>query len=352
MTNPYRGLPDYHFWKRSVAGVSIEDLDPVVSTTFTIKKQDKVVTAGSCFAQHVARYLKNSGFNYYVTEPGNPLIAPVAERNGYGVFSARYGNLYTTRQLLQLYLRAHGLFHPVESIWRREDGAYVDPYRPQIQPCGFSSPEELLADREQHFAMVRKAFDEMDVFVFTLGLTESWISRLDGSVFPVAPGVSGGEFDEKKYRFVNFGVSEVVEDLQNFLSLASSKNKSFKTILTVSPVPLMATAEDRHVLVSTTLSKSILRVAADIVEKSGKEIMYFPSYEMITGNYTRGKYYASDLRSITESGVSRVMSVFMNHFSNEKTIRAEEAQKTDNYIDELEEVVRVQCEEEALGKIG
>ena len=61
-------------------------------------------------------------------------------------------------------------------------------------------------------------------------------------------------------------------------------------ILTVSPVPLVATAAGKHVLVATTYSKSVLRVACEEVCQKAADVMYFPSYEIITGNYNRGSY--------------------------------------------------------------
>lgn len=57
-----------------------------------------------------------------------------------------------------------------------------------------------------------------------------------------------------------------------------------------SPVPLVATYETRHVLVSTTLSKSVLRIAADTCSTARDWVDYFPSYEFILGNYNLGTY--------------------------------------------------------------
>jgi hypothetical protein len=179
--HPYRTLPDYNFWKRSIADAK-----------FRVSPTDRVATAGSCFAQHIARYLSNSGFNYFVTEPGHPMLArPILERFGYGVFTARYGNIYTSRQLIQLLQRAYGLFSPVDDVWLRSDGRCIDPYRPQIQPDGFASIREFHADRQQHFNAIRHAIENLDVFVFTLGLTETWLNLSDGAVYPLCPGVAG-----------------------------------------------------------------------------------------------------------------------------------------------------------------
>jgi hypothetical protein len=130
--------------------------------------------------------------------------------------------------------------------------------------------------------------------VFSLGLTECWISCEDGAAYPICPGTGGGEFDARKYKFVNFDVAEVTDDLKQFVSLLRSVNQRARIILTVSPVPLVATAEDKHVLVATTYSKSVLRVAAEAVVRSCDDVTYFPSYEIITGSFSRGAYFAED----------------------------------------------------------
>src|SRR5205823_5578884 len=77
----------------------------------------------------------------------------------------------------------------------------------------------------------------------------------------------------------------------------------------------VATAEPRSVLVATTYSKSVLRVAAEEIANHDPGIAYFPSYEIITGQHTRGRYFASDLRSVTEEGVARVMALFLQHYT-------------------------------------
>ena len=317
--HPYKSLPDHAFWRRSVAAPAMGEVDPVVNFGAKIDRQTKVATAGSCFAQHIARYLKQSGYNYYVTEPGHPVLPEnVRSANNYGLFSARYGNIYTARQLLQLFQRAYGLFRPVDDCWKLKPDVYVDPFRPTAQPGGFISETEMRLDREQHLACVRKMFEALDVFVFTLGLTECWASRADGAVFPVCPGVEGGEFNKARHLFVNETVDDVVGEMSSFLLHLARVNPRAQVILTVSPVPLAATARrDQHVLVATTYSKSVLRVAAEMLVSRFPHVHYFPSYEIITGSFSRGSYYADDLRNVVENGVSHVMGLFMKHATTE-----------------------------------
>ena len=310
--HPYRHLPDAAYWRRAVATQGA-DVDPV--TRFPrLTRDDRIATAGSCFAQHIARHLAASGFSYLVTESAHPIIpAEAARAAGYGLFTARYGNIYTTLQLLQLFDRAYGRFTPAEDLWEHPGGGVVDPFRPTIQPGGFASADEMRADRYQHLARVREAFETLDVLVFTLGLTECWVSREDGAAFPLCPGVAGGSYDAARFNFLNLRVRDVREQLGGFVERLRGVNPRARLILTVSPVPLAATASGIHVLPATTSSKSVLRAAAQEAADDLADVFYFPSYEIITGPQARGRFFADDLREVTEEGVEHVMRVFLRH---------------------------------------
>jgi len=312
--NPYSGLTDAHFWRRAVSRVERHLVDPVVSTRFRIDRKDRVATAGSCFAQHIARWLRNADFNHFVVEAGEGIAEHERIERNYGIFSARFGNIYTTRQLLQLFRRAEGSFVPADDCWVRADGRYADPFRPNIEPRGFASPEELRADRDGHLAAVRGMFADADVFVFTLGLTEGWRSRRDGASFPLAPGVVAGEFDPSEHAFANAGVAETIADLREFIAALRGMNPGIRVLLTVSPVPLVATYEDRHVLAATVYSKSVLRVAAEEIVRSHEGVDYFPAYEIIAGSHAMGSYFEADAREVTATGVAHAMRCFSAHY--------------------------------------
>ncbi|HQT38165.1 MAG TPA: GSCFA domain-containing protein [Acidocella sp.] len=314
--NPYSSLSNENFWRPSISNRPMSNVDPVIKSKFVITPKDKIATAGSCFAQHIARHLKNSGFTYYVSENHHPVVPQaIADRMGYGVFTARYGNIYTARQWRQLLERAYGSFDPVDGVWQHK-GGFVDAFRPRIEIKPFTTEFEVRHMREPHFKAVREAVENADYFIFTLGLTECWVSKLDGAVYPLCPGVAGGTFDENIYEFHNFTVSEVVTDLQAAYAILRANNPNIRIILTVSPVPLVATYEPRSVLTSTICSKSILRAAADEIERAHPQnIAYFPSYEIITGPHAGNFYFEADRREVTEAGVAHVMRLFMRHYT-------------------------------------
>lgn len=312
---PYKGLPDSAYWRRSVAETPAAEIDPVTRASFTLGEGDAIATAGSCFAQHIARFIRNSGGNYFVTEPGHPILAErILREYNYGTFSARFGNIYTVRQLRQLFERTYGMRRPVDDVWRGEGDALIDPFRPFIQPGGFLSVAEYDADRRAHFAAVRRMIEQAKVFVFTLGLTEAWVNTADGSVYAACPGCGAGEHVEGVSRFHNFDVIEVIEDLAWSIDFMRARNPGLKVLLTVSPVPLIATYSDSHVLAATTYSKSVLRVAAEAMVGRFEGVDYFPSHEIITSAFSRGAYYAADLREVEERGVRHAMRTFFHHY--------------------------------------
>ena len=135
MKNPYTGKPAHQFWRQSVSGRGPEQIDPVIRVPFGISRTDQVATAGSCFAQHIASHLRDTGFGYFVPED-HPAF-PFSEDENYGTFSARYGNVYTVRQLWQLFQRAYGLLAltlPPSSIQpERDSGVHVGLCRRVVQ---------------------------------------------------------------------------------------------------------------------------------------------------------------------------------------------------------------------------
>jgi hypothetical protein len=166
--------------------------------------------------------------------------------------------------------------------------------------------------------------------------------------------VEGGTFNPKKYEFYNQSVEEVIEDLTAFRAALLAVNPQAQIILTVSPVPLVATAEDgEHVLSATTYSKSVLRVAAESMKRLFANVHYFPSYEIITGAFSRGAYYADDLRNVVEEGVSHVMRLFLAHAAGDAPAAAAEAHspvEEDEHLGLARQLIQVECDEIALDR--
>ena len=308
--NPYVKQPSRAFWRSAVSDVSPIEMDGLYAPRFQITRDTRISAAGSCFAQHIARQFKARNFRFTDVEPAPPFLdAETAEDFGYGQYSARYGNVYSVRQLLQLFARAEGTMDPADHVWMK-DGRAFDPFRPTIQPGGFSSVAEMEADREYHLDQVQTLLAQTDLFVFTFGLTEAWVNKRDGAVLPSCPGTHAGTFDPDTYVFRNFRFAEVLQDAEAFIALARKHNPDMRFLFTVSPVPLTATATDQHVLAATTYSKSVLRAVCGELAMAHDYVDYFPSYELVASHPMRGIFYRPNMRNVAAEGVSRVMDIF------------------------------------------
>lgn len=239
--------------------------------------------------------------------PGTP--EDLARAFNYGVFSARTANIYSAahlRWLLEMVSGARAA--DAAEIWEA-GGRWRDSLRPVIEPDGFATLGEALRSRRSMLEGLRRAVAGADVFVFTLGLTEGWENR-EGQPYAVCPGTLAGVFDRGLHVFRNYRSAEIRAQLIDVLALLRAINPGIRLLLTVSPVPLTATASPDHVLVATTRSKSVLRaVAAELCEDLA-EVDYFPSYEIITSAPARGAFWEPDLRSVAAPGVDLVMSHF------------------------------------------
>ena len=344
--HPYKTAPDIAFWSRAVAA-GFDAGAACKADEALIRRDDLVASAGSCFASNLVPYLEHAGFRYLRVEAPHPALDGVpAENLGYANFSAAYGNVYSPRQLLQLLRRSHGQFRPTEDRWHVGD-AVIDPFRPGLRYPAQSDLEFDLLTR-QHLAAVHEVFRTATVFIFTLGLTEAWYSSVDGAVFPACPGTVAGRFDAARHHFVNFSVAEIIADLEAFVRELRVLNPRVRLILTVSPVPLVATATNGHVLPASVYSKSVLRVAADEIRRRFEGVTYFPAYEIVSGPQAPDHFYAADRRNVSEAAVQTVMSAFLGACGvavDSVAVQQDRAAKVVSGPTLSEVIVAAECEE-------
>ena len=308
--NPYSSLPEKAFWKTAVAQRHPMSIADLWTPKFRVGPDDLVATMGSCFAQHFGKALAKRGYKWFDAEPAPPGINEVVKKRfNYGVFSARTANIYTARSFFQWVRWALELEEVPPEIWF--DGARVfDPFRPTIEPGGFASEDEMLRSRQVVLSAFRNLIEKSRVFVFTMGLTEAWLNRDGGYVYPMCPGTTAGTFDHSLYEFKNFTYPEIEADMAATIDAMRTVNPELKALLTVSPVPLTATASGDHILVAASYSKSVLRAVAGHLAATLPGVDYFPSYEIITSVPYRSMFFEQNLRSVASVGVDHVMDTF------------------------------------------
>lgn len=345
--NPYENLPETAFWKLSITNKNMFDIDNLWNPKFKIEPNQNIVTFGSCFAQHIGNALKVRGFKWLSTElPPPGLNEKNTKLFNYNVFSARTGNIYTTSLLRQWTEWALNKTTVPDETWKK-DGRFYDPFRPQIEPNGFASKEEMKLSQAQAIKSFHESIIKAQYFVFTLGLTESWLNK-DGYEYPMCPGTVAGDFDSSTHKFKNQQFPGILQNFKDVILMMRNVNPDLRFILTVSPVPLTATKSNNHVLVATMESKSILRAVAGQLAANFGFIDYFPSYEIINSPAFKGVFFEPNQRNVNRHGVDFVMDNFfkclVNKFGESNKINSALLIKS---ID-MDQV----CEEELLAAFG
>lgn len=309
--HPYQQLPARAFWRAAVAEPSIEAIGDVWQPKFTIDQDAPLITAGSCFAARIGRALLDHGMNWYDAELPPPGLTEQERRaRHYREFSFRTGNIYTASALKQWIFWTFARSEASAEFWV-EDDRFYDPCRPAVEPDGYDSIDEMLEARTRTFSAIRDAVTNASCFIITLGLTEAWIHRTRRTVYPVCPGTVRGLFDPAEHEFHNYSFGEVHRDLSDTIELLHEINPELRILLTVSPVPLTATASGQHALVANAYTKSTLRAVAGQLVREHETVDYFPSYELITGQPFRSSFYKANLREVSEEGVDFVIRHLM-----------------------------------------
>jgi hypothetical protein len=348
MANPYEALPPTSFWKTGVAEAVPKGIEGLWQPKFPITRGDRIITLGSCFAQHISQSLKEHGFNWLDAEPAPAGLSVEAQAaQGYGVFSFRTGNIYTVALLKQWMLWATGKAEQSKEVFC-DDGRYYDPFRPSVTADGFATSEQMWADRQRTLEAILQAIKEANIFIFTMGLTEAWRNK-NGSVYPMCPGTLRGSFLPGEHYFHNYTYPEIESDLAQTMDELRSINPSLRFLLTVSPVPLTATASKEHVLAATTYSKSVLRAVAGRLAQVRDDTDYFPSYELITAPAFGGRFFEKNLRSVKAEGVAFVMEHFFKGIQahlgvNSRLEKPMDGNSPENELGETEKVKDI-CDE-------
>lgn len=284
---------------------------PFVKEEKIMDKRTPIGSAGSCFAMEIAKVLQEEDFNYVVTELGeNPHEEAIIDGYTLGskkaLYSANFGILFNTPSLRQLAEKAFGEREFNKYLVQAEHGLFMDPYRENVY---FKSKENFLRDYPKHVEAIRQTLLQSEVFIFTAGLNECWQLN-DGTVISRNPRNSF--YHLMQHRVLT--VEENIHNIKTFFNIVKRHNPNFKLVLTLSPVPLLATGrgKDHHIIESNTHSKAVLRVALEEVVASHPDIYYLPSYELVTECVPNA--WKEDHRHVTEETVSKVITMFKQKF--------------------------------------
>ena len=272
--HPVHRFERWQVWPGSFDNPPVDGNFPVPSATgLKISQTTPIASLGSCFAREIKRRLLQRNYNYLTEETHHPAAIHA---------SAAWERVYNTFCMRQIFEYTFETWLPALRWWIAPESRKVqDPYRRIIL---YDSLEEAETDFEQHRQHSKNALQGAEVLILTLGLTEIWQDREDGSVIslPSGPYVNeGGDMDRYKFRVSRY--SENLANLERIQAIMAQHNPGCNLLVTISPVNLWATfRKDLDVISASCNSKSTLRAAADEFVARHDTVYYFPAFEMAT----------------------------------------------------------------------
>lgn len=248
-----------------------------------MSKSHSILTLGSCFAVRIKKYLLQKGYN--VDKFNVPRV-----RDSYVInFGSGMVNTFAIRQQFE---------------WAYEDRKFEE-------SLWHNSEVEVVKYLDSIKDITKKIFNESDIFIITLGLSEVWYNKTTKEVFWRA--IPEDYFDHNIHGFRVSTVEENVENLNKVIEIIKKYRPQAKIIFTISPVTLFATFRDVSCITADCVSKSTLRVAVDsIMIKKPTNIFYWPSYELVKNFYEDP--YQDDNRHIKDEVADKIMNLFGQYY--------------------------------------
>jgi tetratricopeptide (TPR) repeat protein len=244
-----------------------------------LNRNTRFFTMGSCFARNLAKSLIDSGYASHHMEISEYINTTFANR--------------------------------VFVDWLSDadiDGAIRDRIVEMLPP-GWSKENTL------------QIIKNSDVFILTLGVAPAFFDRATGDFVLPRPSALNSRVLAEKYLFRTTSVKENVENVLYLIEFIRNISPHMKIVVTVSPVPLLASFEYESAVQADCLSKSTMRlVAHEVVNSSNiSNILYWPSFEIFRwAGSNASNYYAADDGAawhVSEEKVAGTIRAFVEMFS-------------------------------------
>jgi GSCFA family len=244
-----------------------------------VSKSTRFFTMGSCFARNLSKSLSSRGYRSNHMEISEVINTTFANK----VF--------------------------VEWLGDRSIDHAIGERIAELLPSGWS--------KENTLQVIRNS----DVFILTLGVAPAFFDRSTGEfVLPRRTALNSRVLAEK-YVYRTTSVKENVDNVLHVIKFIRSVSPTIKIVITVSPVPLLASFEYESAVQADCLSKSTMRlVAHEVVNDSDiSDILYWPSFEIFRwAGSNCSNYYAADDGAawhVSEEKVAGTISAFVEMFS-------------------------------------
>lgn len=263
---------------------------PHFKSSFVIEESDSIFAIGSCFARALEPVFRKHG--HEVLSETNQFDKWIPDNE---IRTLHVTNKYNPKSIfqdLELAIENHEPKNKHDFFIDVNDDKFLDPLS-----CPIFKPSSLdeICERRKITNQVNALASKASILVITLGLIEVWEDKYSGMTLNFSPSPRLLSKFKDRFEFKVLTYEEVYIYVEKTIQLLNKCNPGSKKIITVSPIPLFATFSNEDIVVANTHSKSTLRSVAGEFCKSNKDILYFPSYEMVVNNQDA---WMDDLRHV------------------------------------------------------
>lgn len=266
---------------------------PSVQPRFSIRPGETVFTIGSCFAREIEEYL--DGFT--VPTQGLQLGPELVDGRANSILNEY--NAGSMAQRIEWAVAGRDTTS-IAGVTSTLEGGEVD----LLLSKGLPVSRDQLMQVRGLIDGVYSALPTADCVILTLGMTEVWRDNETGLYLNRIPNPREMRRSAGRYCFVNFTPDGCYQQMAQAIQRLRAGGVT-KVLVTVSPVPLASTFEQRDCVISNSYSKATLRVVADMLTRDFDFVDYFPSFEIVQSGGLES--YLPDHIHVKPAVVKRIM---------------------------------------------
>ncbi|MBN2764870.1 MAG: GSCFA domain-containing protein [Paludibacteraceae bacterium] len=248
--------------------------------------EDAVLSVGSCFSENIGNKLSNAYF-LADTNPFGVLFNPISIKNSLNYLLGSH--LLSENNLFQ-----HG------SIWKSFTHSSL---------FAGTSKEEVLKNINARIALSSEKLKNTRVILLTFGTAWVYEHVKTCEVVANCHKLPAAEFNRKRLC-----VDDIVSEYIALFHRIKSQYTDIQIIMTVSPIRHWKDGAHEN-----NISKSILLLAVDKLQKLFPFVHYFPAYEILLDELRDYRFYVSDMCHPSPEAVDYIWKRFCETYFTHKT---------------------------------
>lgn len=257
-------------------------------SSLKITYEDQVITLGSCFAENIGRKMYNAYFQTDIN-PFGVLYNPISIKNSIEILLENkhftQDDIFENKSLWQSFSHS-SLFSKVNSV-------------------------DFLENINLKLKATADFFQNTSYVLITFGTAWVFEEKTSGRVVSNCHKLPASNFVRRRLT-----VDEIVTDYSGLFSKLQISHPNLKFIFSVSPIRHFKDGAHEN-----NLSKSILLLAIESLQKQFSQVDYFPAYEIMMDELRDYRYYSSDMLHPSEVAVDYIWKRFSETYFNVETIQ-------------------------------